>query len=389
MAAAVLVTGPGCRATRPRHQEGTAEHGQKQTAANQNQVRLRMRALVDPMCGQIEQVADAIMSGTTNRATQRAALHWKTEGVPAMREALFQPDPLTAVLDAWVLCYQMADYFEKGKGRELLGEASPQAAAACRQMEEELARIAATGTATGDASKPRALARRWASEHPIRHSIAGRESTLSRVLEQEIADSFSVGEAVAEITTTVDDLNRRLEVYSDQLFRQARWEAELFKLELFDDLSADRVVPIIERAVKSAEQATVIAERLAPAFERAVSVTLEVPKLAATEREAATKFLQDEFARTLEFAQTERIAALAHLTTERIEALKELRKDLAEEQAALTRDALEVSLQVMDHALWKVAQIMAATVLMLLVATVAILFLVRRMFFRTPGPPEN
>jgi len=306
-----------------------------------------------------------------------------------MREALFQPDPLTAVLDAWVLCFQMEDYFEKGKGRELLGEASPQAAAACRQMEEELARIAASGTATGDASKPRALARRWASEHPIRHSIASRESTLSRVLEQEIADSFSVGEAVAEITTTVDDLNRRLEIYSDQLFRQARWEAELFKLELFDELSADQVVPIIERAVKSAEQATLIAERLAPAFERTVSVAMEVPKLAATEREAATKFLQDEFARTLEFAQTERIAALEHLTTERIEALKELRKDLAEERTALTRDALEVSLQVMDHALWKVAQIMAATVLMLLVGTVAILFLVRRMFFRTPGSAEN
>ena len=29
-----------------------------------------------------------------------------------MREALFQPDPLTALIDTWVLCYQMADYFE-------------------------------------------------------------------------------------------------------------------------------------------------------------------------------------------------------------------------------------------------------------------------------------
>ena len=41
------------------------------------------------------------------------------------------------------------------------------------------------------------------------------------------ADSFSIGEAVMEVTTTVDDLNQKLGIYSDQLFRQARWEAEL------------------------------------------------------------------------------------------------------------------------------------------------------------------
>jgi len=69
--------------------------------------------------------------------------------------------------------------------------------------------------------------------------------------------------------------------------------------------------------------------------------------------------------------------------------MKELRKDLAEERKALTRDVVEAGLNVVDHALGRVAQIVAATVLVLLVATVAILFLVRRMFFRTPGSAKN
>ena len=58
---------------------------------------------------------------------------------------------------------------------------------------------------------------------------------LSRSLEHEVADTLSVGGAVTEITSTIDDLNRRLEISSAQLFRQARWEAQLFQSELLAD----------------------------------------------------------------------------------------------------------------------------------------------------------
>ena len=84
---------------------------------NYNQIRLRLRAMVGPACGEIEQTADQISAGTTNAAVQRAALLWKIEGVPALRAALFQPDPYTAQFDSWVLCFQMADYFETGPGQ--------------------------------------------------------------------------------------------------------------------------------------------------------------------------------------------------------------------------------------------------------------------------------
>jgi len=74
-------------------------HTQQDSTVTQNQVRLRMRAMVDPMCGAVEQAADAIIAGTTDRAMQQAALCWKIEGVPAVRKTLCQSDPFTAVLD--------------------------------------------------------------------------------------------------------------------------------------------------------------------------------------------------------------------------------------------------------------------------------------------------
>ena len=144
LVAALLMTGTGCRMALSERKIEARVHTQQDIAVTQNQVRLRMRALVDPMCGEIEQAADAIIAGTTNRAVQQAVLRWKIEGVPAVRKALFQPDPFTAVSDTWVLFYQMADYFETGRGQEALGPASTQAAATCRRLEEEFAQIVAS-----------------------------------------------------------------------------------------------------------------------------------------------------------------------------------------------------------------------------------------------------
>ena len=124
---AVVASGLGCRMTMPERKIEAKIHPQKDIAANQNKVRLRMRALVEPMCAELEQAADAIIAGTTNASVKKAALRWKIEGVPALREALFQPDGLAALGDAWVLCNQMADYFDKGPGRSSLEEASHRA----------------------------------------------------------------------------------------------------------------------------------------------------------------------------------------------------------------------------------------------------------------------
>src|SRR4030095_5713610 len=133
-----------------------------------------------------------------------------------------------------------------------------------RRIEEDFNRVVGSLTISGDVSKVRAFAKQWAAEHAIRAAIARRETPLGRVLERDAAAFHSTGAVVAELTTAVDDLGRRLELYSDQLFRQARWEAESFKLEFVSELKLDRVFPLAERAVGSAERAAARAHRLPP-----------------------------------------------------------------------------------------------------------------------------
>jgi hypothetical protein len=348
----------GCSIAMPHRKMKTSVHSQEDMAANYEQVRLRLRSLVGPMCGEIEQAADQISAGTTNAAVQRAALLWKIDGVPALRAALFQPDPYTALLDSWVLCNQMSDYFETGPGRAALGDASPIAVAACRRLEEEMDRVAASLTISGDVTKVRAFTKKWAHDHPIRHSIPDRETTLSLVLNQENLGSMSTGQAVAGITTTVDDLNRRLEVYSDQMVRQARWEAELFKSDLLTELPVAQALPLAERAVKAAEQFATTTDRLEPMVERAVVAVENAPKLIASEREATVLALR----------------------AERIASLMELHEAMTVERKAMTQDIEQISLKVVDHAFWRAAQLLAAVLVILAV----IIIVLKRVPARNP-----
>jgi hypothetical protein len=339
-----------------------------------------MRALAIPLCGQVEAAADQIIAGNRDRRVQREALRWKIEAVPAMRAALFQPAPGTALMDAWVLCFQMKDHFDKGAGKTALGESAPAAVSTCLRMEEQIRAIAAAMTISGDMTQTQAYARKWAADHPVRDSIAHRESILSRVTELDVPDSLSTGAVVMEVSTTLDDLNRRLDIYSDQLLRQARWEVEWIASDLLAELPVDKSLAMAERAVSAAEKAVATLDRLEPTLERTTRTLEDLPKTVATERLAATKSLQEEMIRALAFAQAERVVAFEEIQRERVASVKELHEAVTAERKAFTEDVEVLSLKVVDHAIWRVAQLVAAVCVLALLAGIAGMFLAQRLF---------
>jgi hypothetical protein len=252
-------------------------------------------------------------------------------------------------------------------------------------LEETIAEVEAARTITGEVSKTRAYARQWAADHPIKHSIAGRESTLTRVLDRDEMGTVSSGEVMVDVTTAMDDLNRRVEIYTDQLFRQAHWEADLFKSEFLADVPLDEALPLAQRAMRTAEQTAATVDHLAAAAERALAVAEGAPQLITSEREAAIKVLQTELARTIQFAQEERAAVLSHLTQERIVALETLAEKLASERKSFVEEINQTSLLVVDHAMWRLAQLAAVMLLALFVCAVLLLLLTRRLFPQAQG----
>jgi hypothetical protein len=113
----VSLVSAGCTFAVPERKLEPVVHAQNDVAVTANQLRLRMRSLAGPMSGQIEQAADQIIAGTTDDAVKRGALQWKIAGVPAIRKALFEPDPFSAVMDTWVLVNQMLFRARPGERR--------------------------------------------------------------------------------------------------------------------------------------------------------------------------------------------------------------------------------------------------------------------------------
>jgi hypothetical protein len=362
----------GCMVTKSRQAtEKNAPIRPEDVKVTAEQFRLRMRSLVGPMCGEIEQSADAISAGTPDLKVKRAALEWKMDAVPAMREALFRPDPYSAAFDTAALCMQMIEYFEHGPGKEAFGPAaSGQATAACRSLLDEYLKVVASATSSGDVSNARDVVQRWAADHPIRHSISGRESALSRVYEQEFLVSRSAIEYVADAAATSDDLTRKLDVYGDQLFRLARWEVERLQL--------DQAVPLAERAVKSAEQAATTVDRLAPALEGSLGVAQGVPKLLTAERETVLKAVHDEITRTLQAVREERITAFAQISKERGTASQEIGQALSAQATQLTGDADKMVTRQIDYVIEKSTRLVQIAMAVAIAVVFVVLLLRRR-----------
>jgi hypothetical protein len=102
------------------------------------EIRIRAAQYAMTFSQTVEIAADSILRLTSDHMTARNALIWKSYAVPAIYRSATIPDPLMAWIDSRVLTYQMRDYFETGKGRELFGEQQWLAREAAYFIEGEL-----------------------------------------------------------------------------------------------------------------------------------------------------------------------------------------------------------------------------------------------------------
>jgi len=281
-----------------------------------------------------------------------------------------------------VLTIQMGNYFESGPGRAALGDAAPVAVTTCQALAAEIERVAASLMQSGDVSDVREFARKWAGEHPIQHSIASRESTLSRVTERELQETFSTQEVAGNVLVTLDDLSRRLDIFSAQLLDQARWQAELFAMDQAASLELDQTVPLVNRAAESVPQVAPAIVQLDSTLSNSLAVLPQVPDLITSERTAALAAVHDELTRLTNFASENVLATLSRLSEERLAAMRELREAVAAERLTVVAEMDRISLKVVDHAFWRAAQLLAAAALVGFIAAIVLPLLWRRLVAR-------
>ena len=318
-----LLASAGCISTKEKKNSGLMRSATDvQFAYSATQLRLLARDNVGAVCGRIEESADEILAGATDPAVRRAALVWKIEATSGYREALFRNDPIAAILDSLAFTLQMQQYFEEGPGRDQFGEWRLVAIETLEFLEEEHYEYLDGIVASGSPQRAINTMTNWAANNPIRTTIASRESILNAV--GEIEKNAGTGGIVSKLGVTVDDMVRRLEVYSDQVPRQARWQAELLIMDELTKQGLDGVIADLPELVdtlyslsSSLEEweATVVRERETILAEVDVQ-RLETIEAAFAKVDELMRFVSSERATVIAEADRQRLATIADLQIE-------------------------------------------------------------------------
>ncbi|XXF79984.1 chemotaxis protein [Myxococcaceae bacterium GXIMD 01537] len=287
-------------------------------------LRIRVRDMARRLPGLLEVAADDIAAASDSAEIRRRMLEFKSNAVPALQGALFQPDPVAALVDAWALVAQLQESLPeraKGVAKPLVDKA----ANALLQQEQEIEAVWKELADDADTTQMRARVHEWAAEHPLEGPIYARQSTAPLLATLTQMSRIRPLSAAATLLEDTRDLAARADVYSASLPRQARWQAEILATELS---SSAMESPALRSAVDELARTVDVLDRLG-------TLAAGTPALVARERKAVLDSVNQERLALQTFITGERKAVLADvgseraivldaLHTERVQALQQL-----------------------------------------------------------------
>ncbi len=284
------------------------------TEATSGQLRADDDVLAVRIPGRIEAAADEIMARSPDPAIRHRALAWKAEAVPAFYQALFEPDPLVAVVDAWALAIQIEQDLEGGPSRGAFGELQPVAVEAARRVLSDLeSTVRSTAVRAEAFEKARSTVAEWARANPIDGPLASRPSVLPLLARMAGESKTSLQGAVGSLTASFGDLATRIDIYAAYLPKAARWQMELAGDEVGGREAVRQALADLGTLGRAGAAATALMSD--DGIRRATAAALEG---ARAERIAILASIDRQRVETLDRITREREAAFAAVETERV-----------------------------------------------------------------------
>lgn len=292
---------------------------------------LKLRVLINDFVpsfsDQVEEAADRIIAARPGPAFERNAILWKSHAISAAFQAASRNDAIAAYLDLWILCRQMALFFES-QSPPALGPWQGLAVQTSRQLEAQAQRI------DDDLGSPLPAGEKFvadfAREFPIRSLYFDRESLAQRYIQtvdEPTRDSLHV---VANLNESLREMHQLAARYAELLPKQARWQAEL-------TLLATTERSFVTQPLREFSQATQAVERVARVVDSA-------PELVARERQAVGELAARERAEILHELERMRVRTMEQLAVERetlLAALRDERVATTEALASVTDKSIE------------------------------------------------
>jgi hypothetical protein len=323
-----------------------------------------------------EALGDSIRSASSDPEVQYRALLWQSVAVRNIREAALISDPLLALVDVWLYTVQLRSFVESPPPRyDILPGDHRAAAIRMLQEQERKAReltVRVAGEAAVTAFEPRLV--RFAADHPIDASTLNRTSVMAADTTTLRAMGGGIGGAIGATYWSMRDVADRASAINDALGKELRWNLELLAYDLAR-------MPVVDSTLTSVRSS----------LDRIAALADTLPPLVSDERAAVLEALHSELAtltrsidamrlETLDAVTAERVALLEAVVRERLAVLDAITLEriaaLAAMDSIVTR-AIDHSENLVDHIFWRLIQLVAA-VLVLLVVALAIIMRTRR-----------
>lgn len=294
-----------------------------------NELRVRVYEFADQFSGVVEEAADKIIAQSSDPEIRRQALLWKMRAIPAVQKAVFQPDALGALIDAWALTAQMTQYFTRGAGKDAFGQWQHIAIEASQQLERDVVALAQSAVVSGDVTRGQEFVDAWVRQHPMTSPLFVRESTIGQWADVTAEGGTSTFAAVSTIEGAVIDLQDRLKVYAEQLPKQARWQAELLVGELIENGEIGATLENVSRLTESMGRVTAIVE--------------QGPDIIAGERVATLNALHAELGTIVDEVDEQRVATFKDVRNERIALMDAIRQERIETMNVLRAERVAIT----------------------------------------------
>jgi len=355
---ALLTIVAGCGGT----PEQTAfMESQENVAMSATELRVRLYDFADIFSGNVEMTADGIYASTDDPVIQRRALQWKISATAEIYQAAFGTDPLGAYTDVWAFTKQMLYFLDTGAGQDLFGDQQADAVATARILERRIHALGVMASESGDISGLEENLEPWVKKHPLRDLQFTRESTTPFWAEY-VASGGGAMAAVGRMEESIQDIIARMDIMSENMRKQARWETQLLMSEALVTGEIGEFLARIDSVEVNINRIRVVLEDLDPILARQVAALMITGgELVMRERVLANESWEIE--REILFARMEALQeeTFALLAAERTLILTE-----AEAAAGRTIDiSLGRARSLIDHLIWRLALLAAGGLLVL------------------------
>ncbi|MCG8310889.1 MAG: hypothetical protein MI975_26105 [Cytophagales bacterium] len=193
--------------------------------------RILLHEFAHDFSNEVEQLADSIIGSTGEKNIKLNALYWKIGAISMSRQAIFQTVPYASLVDTWIFCRQQSHFLNQGAGRELFGEYQPVVNRVAEQLEDEVARIARMVSTANDYHTYKDFVDNYTKEHPFEDIFFSRGSVLSELnAALGLSDSVAVT-TIGTMPEAVSDLSSRMNDYSNNMPKIARWSMQAYWYE--------------------------------------------------------------------------------------------------------------------------------------------------------------